>query len=138
MEKIRITIDGKEVFGERGQTIMEVARDNGIDIPHLCYHPKLSKTGACRLCLVRIDGRMLKTSCTEFAMDGMNVVTEDDGLKGIRRWLLGLLLLEGEHNCLYCDADGDCELQKYVKMYNVEKSDEDFPTKPPGSRLRYQ
>jgi len=130
MDKIRITIDGKEVFGERGQTIMEVARDNGIDIPHLCYHPKLSKTGACRLCLVRIDGRMLKTSCTEFAMDGMSVVTEDDGLKGIRRWLLGLLLLEGEHNCLYCDADGDCELQKYVKMYNVEKSDEDFPRNP--------
>jgi NADH dehydrogenase/NADH:ubiquinone oxidoreductase subunit G len=130
MEKIRITIDGKEVSGKRGQTIMEVARDNGIDIPHLCYHPKLSKTGACRLCLVRIDGRMLKTSCTEFAMDGMSVVTEDDGLKGIRRWLLGLLLLEGEHNCLYCDADGDCELQKYVKMYNVEKSDEDFPRNP--------
>ena len=130
MDKIKLSIDGKEVVGYRGQTIMEVARDNGIDIPHLCYHPKLSKTGACRLCLVRIDGRMMKTSCTEFAADGMSVVTEDDTLKSIRQWLLGLLLLEGEHNCLYCEADGDCELQKYVKMYDVKKPDEDFPRNP--------
>lgn len=130
MDKIKLTIDGKEVSGFRGQTIMEVARDNGIDIPHLCYHQKLSKTGACRLCLVRIDGKMLKTSCTELAGDGMSVVTEDDTLRSIRKWLLGLLLMEGDHNCLYCEADGDCELQRYVKLYNVEKSDEDFPRNP--------
>jgi len=63
-------------------------------------------------------------------MDGMSVVTEDEPLKNIRKWLLGLLLLEGDHNCLYCDADGDCELQTYVKLYNVERPDEDFPRNP--------
>ena len=127
MTKVKITIDGKEVTGYLGQTIMEIARENDIQIPHLCYHPKLSKTGSCRLCLVRIDDRMLKTSCTEIAMEGMNIVTEDEAIKSIRQWLLGLLLLEGDHNCLYCDADGDCQLQKYVKMYDVKKPDEDFP-----------
>ena len=59
MDEIKLKIDGKGVTGRLGQTIMEVAGDNGIDIPHLCYHPKLSKTGACRLCIVRINGKML-------------------------------------------------------------------------------
>ena len=65
MDEIKLKIDGKEVTGTAGQTIMEVARENGFHIPHLCYHPKLSKTGACRLCIVRINNTMLKASCTE-------------------------------------------------------------------------
>lgn len=128
MEKITLTIDGKEVTGTAGQTIMEVARENGFHIPHLCYHPKLSKTGACRLCIVRINNTMLKASCTEPVTSGMSIITEDDGIKSIRKWLLGLILMEGDHNCLYCDADGDCNLQTYVKAYEVEKSKEDFPS----------
>ncbi len=126
MDEIKLKIDGKEVTGKRGQTIIEVARENGFHIPHLCYHPKLSKTGACRLCIVRINGKMLKASCTEPIMDDMDVVTEDDGIKAMRKWLLGLILTEGDHNCLYCDADGDCKLQKYVKIYEVEPSTEEF------------
>ena len=126
MDEIKLKIDGKEVTGKRGQTIIEVARENGFHIPHLCYHPKLSKTGACRLCIVRINGTMLKASCTEPIMDDMDVVTEDDGIKAMRKWLLGLILMEGDHNCLYCDADGDCKLQKYVKIYEVEPSMEEF------------
>ncbi len=126
MEEIRLRIDGKEVIGAAGQTIMEVAMNNGFDIPHLCYHPKLTKTGACRLCIVRINGKMLKASCTEPATNDMEVVTEDEGIASMRKWLLGLLLMEGDHNCLYCDADGDCELQKYVKMYEVQPSSEEF------------
>ena len=126
MDRIRLTIDGKEVVGREGQTILEVASENDIRIPHLCYHPKLSKTGACRLCIVRINGKMLKASCTETAMDNMDVVTEDDGIKAMRKWLLEILLMEGDHNCLYCDADGDCELQRYVNMYEVEPSTEEF------------
>lgn len=126
MDEIKLKIDGKEVTGKLGQTIMEVASDNGIDIPHLCYHPKLSKTGACRLCIVRINGKLLKASCTEPAMSDMDVITEDEGIKTMRKWLLGLILSEGDHNCLYCDADGDCELQRYVKMYEVEPSREEI------------
>lgn len=126
MDKVKLKIDGREVTGKRGQTIIEVARDNGFHIPHLCYHPKLTKTGACRLCIVRVNETMLKASCTEPAMDNMEIVTEDEGIRAMRKWLLGTILMEGEHNCLYCDADGDCELQRYVKMYEVEPNTEEF------------
>ena len=65
MEEVKLTIDGKAVTGKKGQTILEIALENGIDIPYLCYHPRLSKSGACRICLVRINGKMLKPSCCE-------------------------------------------------------------------------
>ncbi len=127
METIRISIDGKKVEGQDGQTIMEIARTHGFHIPHLCYHPKLTRTGACRLCIVRINGKLLKPACTELAAEGMDVVTEDEGIREIRKWLLGLMVMEGDHNCLYCDADGDCKLQRYVKFYNVEPPTDSFP-----------
>lgn len=123
--EVTLTIDGKVVTGRKGQTILEVALANGIDIPYLCYHPKLSKSGACRICLVRIDGKMLKASCCEEATDGMEVVTEDSGIIEERKWILDLLLSEGDHNCLYCDANGACELQALVQRYNVESVPDD-------------
>jgi predicted molibdopterin-dependent oxidoreductase YjgC len=127
MNKIKLTIDGKVVSGYPNQTILEVALDNGIDIPHLCYHPKLSKSGQCRLCIVRIGGKMLKASCTELVMDGMDVVTEDEGIIAARKLILSLLLQEGNHNCLYCEANGDCELQRYCRMYQMEPPSGQIP-----------
>jgi predicted molibdopterin-dependent oxidoreductase YjgC len=126
MEEIRLTIDGKSVAARRGQTILEVARENNIDIPTLCYHSHLSKSGACRICLVRINGRMLKPSCCEEATEGIEVVTEDESLIRIRKFILSLLLSEGDHNCLYCDADGSCELQSLIKKYDVDPAEIDL------------
>lgn len=118
-DTIKLTIDGREVTGKRGQTILEVARENNIYIPSLCYHPAISKTGACRVCVVRVMGGPLKPACTEPIVEGMKVVTEDDGIIKSRRFVLELLLMEGDHNCLYCDANGDCELQSLVQRYQV-------------------
>ena len=56
MSEIKLTIDGREVITETGKTVMEAALDNGFDIPHLCYDPRLTPTGSCRLCLVEIEG----------------------------------------------------------------------------------
>jgi predicted molibdopterin-dependent oxidoreductase YjgC len=123
MKQITLTIDGKAVTGVEGQTIMEVAREKGIDIPSLCYHPRLSKSGACRVCLVRINGKMLKASCCEPATEGMDVVTEDEGIAKVRKWILELLLAEGDHNCLYCDANGACELQALIQRYGLEPTE---------------
>ncbi len=120
MDEVRFFIDGHEVWGQRHQTVLDVALANGIDIPHLCYHPRLSAVGACRLCLVRVDGRMLRPACTEFVIPDMQIVTEDEGIRKSRRWILESLLMEGEHNCLYCDASGECLLQRYVQMYDVK------------------
>ncbi len=132
MEKIQLTIDGREVTGGRGQTILEIARENHIDIPYLCYHPRVSKTGACRICIVRINDQMLKTSCTEPATNGMKVDTEDTEIIEIRKGILELLLSEGDHNCLYCDANGECELQALCFRYGVEQPITDFPKNTRG------
>ncbi len=120
MNEITVVIDGRTLKARRGQTVLEVALENGIDIPFLCYHPRISKTGACRICLVRVDNRMLRASCVEPAVDGMTVVTEDEGIIAMRKWILELLLSDGDHNCLYCDASGDCLLQRYVTRYDVK------------------
>lgn len=117
---LTITIDGRDVTGEKGQTILEIALENGFDIPRLCYHPKISKTGACRICIVKVNDQTLTTSCTEPAVDGMKVVTEDEEIIEIRKGILELLLSEGDHNCLYCDANGECELQDLCYRHGID------------------
>ncbi len=129
MNKITLTIDGRGVSGRPGQTILEVALENGIDIPYLCYHPRISKTGACRMCLVRVNGGPLKTSCTEPVADGMKVDTEDSEIYKARKGILELLLAEGDHNCLYCDGNGECEFQALVKRYGIEEKTYEYPRK---------
>lgn len=123
MEGITLSINGRKVTGQRGQTILEIALRNGIDIPYLCFHPRISRTGACRICIVKAND-LLKTACTEPATDGMNVVTEDEEIVQLRRGILELLLAEGDHNCLYCDSNGECELQALVYRYNIQPSSE--------------
>jgi predicted molibdopterin-dependent oxidoreductase YjgC len=127
MDKIQLTIDGMEVTGSKGQTILEIALENGFDVPYLCYHPKISKTGACRICMVKINGTMMKASCTEPASPGMNVVTEDEEIISFRKGILEMLLSEGDHNCLYCESNGSCELQKLCFRYQVENPALAFP-----------
>jgi len=92
---VTLTIDGQEIQAEEGQTILEVARANGIEIPTLCYHPLLSPYGACRLCTVEITQRgrtSLETSCTYPAVDGLVVQTRSPAVLEARRLVLGLLL----------------------------------------------
>jgi predicted molibdopterin-dependent oxidoreductase YjgC len=120
MEQITLTINGKTVMGEKGLSILQVARNNSIDIPSLCYHPKITATGACRICLVRVNDTMLKTACSEPATAGMRVTTDDEEIFQIRKGILQMLLAEGDHNCLFCEANGECELQKLCFRYDVE------------------
>jgi len=121
MDTVTLTIDGKRVQGKQGETVLEVALKNGINIPYLCYHPRISKTGACRICLVRINGTMLKASCVEPIIEGMTVVTEDEEIVKIRKFILELLLSDGDHNCLYCEANGACEFQALIQRYNIQE-----------------
>ncbi len=92
---IKFTIDGYEVEGEKGQNVLQVALDNGFDIPHLCYHEALEPYGACRLCLVEIsDGRKsrLTTSCNYPVLEGINVQTDTEKVTRARQMVLELLL----------------------------------------------
>jgi len=147
----RMTINGLEVGFTPGETILEVARRNGIHIPTLCHLKGASPTGACRVCVVEVKGaRNLVASCAAPAGPGMEVLTESPRVVRGRRLNIELLLASGQHNCLVkeaglddwtdfqlealeseghkdiCPAYGDCRLQDLAILYRA-RSDR-FPT----------
>ncbi len=127
MDEITITIDGCQVSARKGQTILEAALENCIDIPRLCYHPLVTKTGACRICVVRVNGGLLKTACTEPVSHDMEIITEDPEIISVRKGILEMLVAEGDHDCLFCDGNGECEFQALVNRYNIERPSREFP-----------
>lgn len=132
-EKLTLTVDGRSVPGRKGQTVLEVCRDNNIHIPTLCFHPRMPAYGGCRLCIVEIENmRGLPPSCTTPAMDGMTISTRTDRLFRVRRTVLELLLAYGDHNCLLCEKNGECELQSLAYEYGIDRLryQTDFVPKP--------
>ena len=115
-----LTIDGKEVSAREGETILQVARENGIDIPTLCYLEGLSPIGACRLCLVEVKGvNRLLPACVTQVEEGMEVVTNSEQLVKYRRLILELLFSERNHTCSVCVVNGHCELQRLAQKLGV-------------------
>jgi len=107
-----LIIDEQEVSALRGQTILEVARENDINIPTLCHLDGLSDVGACRLCLVEIKGsNKLLPACVATVFEGMEVSTNTERLKKHRHMILELLFAERNHICSVCVSNGHCELQ---------------------------
>ena len=132
---VSITIDDKTIDAPDGSNLLSVARLNGIDIPGLCYHRKLTPTGACRLCLVKIEGvRGLVTSCTVTVTEGMKVTAFDQELEDTRRFLLNYLLYE--HNNSY-DRTYPDELRELVLRYGLDKP-ENRLLKPIWEKLDYK
>lgn len=117
---IELTIDNNNVTVPEGTSIIEAAKTVGIEIPALCYDPELEVVGACRLCMVEIDGDPRpKTACTTPVRDGMVVSTLTPTIRKIRRELLQLLLDNHPNDCLTCQQAGECYLQKYAYEYGV-------------------
>jgi bidirectional [NiFe] hydrogenase diaphorase subunit len=105
-------IDGKNVSARAGQTILEVAKENGIKIPTLCHLDGLSDVGACRICVVEVKGSpKLFPACVTSIFEGMEVTTQSERLQKHRRTILELLFTERNHICSVCVANGHCELQ---------------------------
>ncbi|MEN6479856.1 MAG: molybdopterin-dependent oxidoreductase [Anaerolineales bacterium] len=121
MSEIHLTIDGVEAVGQSGQTILQVAKSAGVDIPTLCHHPMVSDLGGCRLCLVEVEKmRGFQTACTCPATEGMIVHTETPKLAETRSLVLQLLFYERNHYCMYCPASGECELQDLAYRYDLD------------------
>lgn len=119
---MHLTIDGHIVEAAPGQTVLEVARASGIYVPALCFHPKTGKAGRCRACVVEVEGmRGLKESCALEAKDGMVVRTDTPKVKETRTMVVELLLGDGHHNCISCQANGTCELQDMAYHAGVER-----------------
>lgn len=107
-------LDGEEIPFVPGQTILEAAKAAGKYIPHLCWHPDYKPHGSCKLCTVKLidsHGGRFGSSCTLQAAAGLNVENRTAELDDIRRTLLQLLFIEGNHFCPSCEKSGDCLLQ---------------------------
>ena len=115
---ITVTINGRQVEMPPGTTLLRAARRAGFSIPSLCDYELLAPIGACRMCLVEVEGmQRLQTACTLRPADGMEVTTESDVLTKARRDVLELLLINHPLDCPFCDKSGECDLQDMVLKY---------------------
>ncbi len=119
----RIKINGKLTSARVGETILEAAQDAGIQIPTLCHLEGVSDIGACRLCLVEMEGTSkLIPACVTKAEDGMIVETDTPKLREYRRVIVELLFAEGNHVCAICVVNGNCQLQELAIELGMDHS----------------
>ncbi len=119
-----ITIDGKTIPFEDGQTIMDAAMAAGVYIPHLCHQPEYTPHGSCKLCTVKVNGRNC-SACTFPAMAGQDVLSETKELIDDRKKITQMLFVEGNHFCPSCEKTGNCQLQGVA--YHLNMLDNHFP-----------
>lgn len=118
-----LTIDDKQLEFKQGQTIIEAARDHGIEIPHFCWHPKLSVSGNCRICLVEVEKMpKLVIACSTLAAEGMVVHTKSEKVIAAQNAVMEFLLINHPLDCPICDEAGECKLQDYAYKYSVGES----------------
>ena len=121
MSKIHFKIDGKEVVGERGETILTVARKNGIYIPTMCYLNKTSPIASCRMCLVEVSGQEgFVLSCNTPPVEGIEVKTDSDALFHERQNIMKVYDVNHPLQCGVCDKSGECDLQDKTLEFEVD------------------
>lgn len=121
---VTLKINDKDVSGRDDETILEIARENGIFIPTLCHLDGLSDIGACRLCMVQAKGNnKLLPACTTVVQEGMDIVTETPTLAENRKMIVEMLFVEGNHICSVCVSNGHCELQNMAQIVKVDHID---------------
>jgi len=130
MSKITLTIDDLEIKARRDMTILEAALENDIYIPHLCYHPDLKPAGVCRVCVVEIEGRGMTISCKAPVEQGIIVRTESSAIQKVRKMAVALLLANHEVDCLTCESNNNCELQKIAQYVGIEQEELNKLRKP--------
>lgn len=116
----KITIDGKVFEVDNKISIIEAAKQNGVEIPHFCWHPRLSVAGNCRMCLVEVE-RMPKLviACATQVVDGMVINTKSDRVINAQQAVMEFLLINHPLDCPICDEAGECKLQDYTYKYSV-------------------
>jgi NADH-quinone oxidoreductase subunit G len=117
------TLDGREIEFTNGQTIIQAAKDAGIDIPHFCWHPALSVSGNCRICLVEVEKLpKLVIACSTPAAENMVVHTMSESAVHARNAVMEFLLINHPLDCPICDEAGECKLQDYAYKYSIGES----------------
>jgi len=115
-----LRIDGRDCSARPDETILDVARENKIPIPHMCELEGLSTVGACRLCLVEVKGsNKLLPSCVTHVEEGMEVTTTSERLAHYRKMIVELMFTERNHICSVCVSNGHCELQTMAQKLDI-------------------
>lgn len=117
-DTVKLTINGKEIKAEKGNNLLDVASKNGIYIPALCHIRGVKPAGSCRLCNVKVNGR-IQTACTTPIEDGMEVITDDDELFELRKTILEAMFVDGNHFCPACEKSGECKLQALAYKHQI-------------------
>lgn len=121
---ITLKINNMDITVPEGTLIIEAAKSVGIQIPHFCYHPKLSLMGGCRMCLVEVEkSAKLVTACTTPVSQNMKVSTESDKVKEAQKGMLAFLLINHPLDCPVCDKGGECPLQDNTYKYGPAKGE---------------
>lgn len=119
-DKVKLTIDGIEMEVPKSYTILDAAREHGIDIPTLCHLKGINEIGACRMCIVEVErARGFATSCVMPVSEGMVVKTNTPAVRDARKVTLELLLSNHDKKCLTCVRSENCELQALAKKLNI-------------------
>ncbi len=119
-DKKTLFIDGKEVEFSNEPNLLEVIRKAGMNVPTFCYRPDLTSFGACRMCVVEVEGRGIQSSCTMPPENGLKIHLNTEKTRRIRKTVLELLLANHDRSCLTCDKSGNCELQQYAEEYGIK------------------
>lgn len=119
----KFVLNGKEIEFKQGQTIIEAALESGVEIPHFCWHPKLSVSGNCRVCLVEVEKMpKLVIACSTIAAEGMVVHSESEKTLAARNAVMEFILINHPLDCPICDEAGECKLQDYAYEHSVGES----------------
>jgi formate dehydrogenase alpha subunit len=123
LKTIGLSINGRKITVRKGRTVLEAIKKTGIYVPTLCDDPHLQPYGACRLCIVKIEGmRGLTTSCTTPAEEGMVVYTETEEIQRVRKSIVELVIANHPYDCLTCGKSETCELLKVARYVGVDKA----------------
>lgn len=121
MEMVNITIDNRKIQVPKNYTVLEAARYANIDIPTLCFLKDINEIGACRMCVVEIQGaRSLQAACVYPVSEGLVIFTQSPAVREARKVTLELILSNHEKKCLTCVRNGNCELQKLSEQLNIK------------------
>ncbi len=129
-----ITINNRSCSINEGDSILDVARRNELNIPTLCHLKDTNPSGACRICLVEVEGaKQLLPACDTPARSGMTIKTHSDKVIQARKGILEIMLASGDHHCLLCATNGDCQLQDLAVEYRADSRN--LPQSPQKSTV---
>jgi NADP-reducing hydrogenase subunit HndD len=122
-KRVKVYLNDQEMNAKEGEMIIDLARRNGIDIPHFCWNRRLDRIGACRLCVVEVEGqpKLMASCCTE-VKEGMKVKTHTPRVLEARRMNLELLLANHELDCTACVRNLNCRLQQYASDFMIQET----------------